>query len=94
MEKGEKKWMELWRRLKEVEAENIVLRELAQQSEQRYEQVKQLTKENEELRRRLEQLLELEKAGSPEEERPDSWFFRTLRQEKAISSRRGQDKEK
>ncbi|BBW97055.1 spore coat protein regulator protein YlbO [Geobacillus icigianus] len=94
MEKGKKKWMELWRRLKEMEAENIVLRELAHQSEQRYEQVKQLTKENEELRRRLEQLLEPEKAGSPEEERLDSWFFRTLRQEKAMSSRHGQDKEK
>ncbi|OQP20309.1 spore coat protein regulator protein YlbO [Geobacillus zalihae] len=57
---------ELERRLKEVEAENIVLKELAYQSAKRYEQLKQLEKEND------------------EDERPDSWFFRTLRQENAI----------
>ncbi|QNU27172.1 spore coat protein regulator protein YlbO [Geobacillus sp. 46C-IIa] len=79
---------ELERRLKEVEAENIVLRELAYQSEQRYEQIKQLMKENDELRRQLQQLPQLEATGDVDkEERPDSWFFHTLRQENAIAPR-------
>lgn len=76
---------ELERRLKEVEAENIVLRELAYQSEQRYEQIKQLMKENNELRRQLQQLPQSEETSDVyEEEKPDSWFFHTLRHENAI----------
>ncbi|MFC0298902.1 spore coat protein regulator protein YlbO [Geobacillus jurassicus] len=77
---------ELERRLKEVEAENIVLKELAYQSAKRYEQLKQLAKENDELRRQLQQQVPwIEEAGkADEDERPDSWFFRTLRQENAI----------
>ncbi|MCG6794452.1 spore coat protein regulator protein YlbO [Geobacillus sp. YHL] len=76
---------ELERRLKEVEAENIVLKELAYQSAKRYEQLKQLAKENDELRRQLLQSPWSEKTGkTDEDERPDSWFFRTLRQENAI----------
>ncbi|KDE48778.1 spore coat protein regulator protein YlbO [Geobacillus sp. CAMR12739] len=64
------------RRLKEVEAENIVLKELAYQSAKRYEQLKQLAKENDELRRQLLQSPWSEKTGkTDEDERPDSWFF-------------------
>ncbi|AGT31176.1 spore coat protein [Geobacillus genomosp. 3] len=86
---------ELERRLKEVEAENIVLRELAYQSEQRYEQIKQLMKQNDELRRQLQQRPQPEETGDAyKEERPDSWFFHTLRQENAIAPRPERSKEK
>ncbi|KAF0995976.1 spore coat protein regulator protein YlbO [Geobacillus sp. TFV-3] len=86
---------ELERRLKEVEAENIVLKELAYQSAKRYEQIKQLAKENDELRRQLLQSPWSEKTGkTDEDERPDSWFFRTLRQENAIVPRLERNKEK
>ncbi|KFL15721.1 spore coat protein regulator protein YlbO [Geobacillus stearothermophilus] len=86
---------ELERRLEEAEAENVVLRELAYQSEQRYEQIKQLMKQNDELRRQLQQLQRPEGAGGVRgEERPDSWFFRTLRQENAIVPRSDEQKEK
>jgi len=79
---------ELERRLQEVEAENMVLRELAYQSEQRYEQIKQLMKQNDELRRQLQQRLQWEGGDDADkEERPDSWFFHTLRQENAIAPR-------
>ncbi|MED4878552.1 spore coat protein regulator protein YlbO [Anoxybacillus geothermalis] len=84
---------ELERRLEEAEAENVVLRELAYQSEQRYEQIKQLMKQNDELRRQLQQL-QGETGGVRDEERPDSWFFRTLRQENAIVPRSDEQKEK
>ncbi|NNU84739.1 spore coat protein regulator protein YlbO [Geobacillus sp. BMUD] len=86
---------ELERRLKEVEAENIVLKELAYQSAKRYEQLKQLAKENDELRRQLLLSPWIEEAGkADEDERPDSWFFRTLKQENAIMPRPEQTKEK
>lgn len=84
---------ELERRLEEAEAENVVLRELAYQSKQRYEQIKQLMKQNDELRRQLQQL-QGETGGVRDEERPDSWFFHTLRQENAIVSHPDERKEK
>ncbi|CAM3993944.1 spore coat protein regulator protein YlbO [Geobacillus sp. FSL K6-0789] len=84
---------ELERRLEEAEAENVVLRELAYQSKQRYEQIKQLMKQNDELRRQLQQL-QGETGGVRDEERPDSWFFRTLRQENAIVPHPDEHKEK
>lgn len=76
LEQMEAKLRELTKKLEETTAENVILKELALQSEQRYE----------ELMRTKQQLVELQKYIENEVGSPDSWFIRTLKQQNAIVS--------
>ncbi|EMT46636.1 MULTISPECIES: hypothetical protein [Anoxybacillus] len=62
-----------------LRAENVLLKELAALSEQRYEEVKRLKKENEELKKQIEQLTK-----QLFHQRPDSWFMHTLQRQQAL----------
>lgn len=64
-----------------LRAENVLLKELAALSEQRYEEVKRLKKENEELKKQIEQLTK-----QLFQQRPDSWFMHTLQRQQALKS--------
>ncbi|AXM88226.1 spore coat protein regulator protein YlbO [Anoxybacillus ayderensis G10] len=62
-----------------LRAENVLLKELAALSEQRYEEIKRLRKENEELKKQLEQLTkQLFGQGT------DSWFMHTVKRQQAL----------
>jgi chromosome segregation ATPase len=76
----------LTKKLEAVQAENVLLKELALQSEQRYEQIKQLERQNEELQRQISELTnehEDKKMKGTEEEQGDSWFIHTLKHQNA-----------
>ncbi|QPA33068.1 spore coat protein regulator protein YlbO [Anoxybacillus caldiproteolyticus] len=75
---------ELAKKLEEITAENVVLKELALQSEQRYEELTQAKQEKEELQRQLTELKKYVETEQNEEGKPDSWFIHTLRQQNAI----------
>ncbi|ANB56287.1 putative spore coat regulator YlbO domain protein [Anoxybacillus sp. B7M1] len=83
LERAEAKVRELTKQIEEVVAENIILKELAWQSEKRYEELTKLQQEKEELERRLAQF----KIHFPTEE-GENWFFHTLRQQNAIIKRK------
>ncbi|AKS37650.1 spore coat protein regulator protein YlbO [Anoxybacillus gonensis] len=62
-----------------LRAENVLLKELAELSEQRYQEVKRLKKENEELKKQIEQLTkQLFGQGT------DSWFMHTVKRQQAL----------
>jgi predicted nuclease with TOPRIM domain len=70
---------ELTKKLEETAAENILLKELALLSEQRYEELMNVKKQKEELERQLAQ----RQAHAPDDG-DESWFYHTLRQQNAI----------
>jgi chromosome segregation ATPase len=72
----------LTKRLHEATAENVLLKELAFQSEERYKQLQQVRKEKDELEKRLAE----RKKQIEEETNLDSWFIHTLKQQNAIVS--------
>lgn len=80
LEKAESKVRELTKQIEEVIAENVILKELALQSEQRYEELTKIKKEKEKLER---QLAEFKTYAQTEE--GVSWFLHTLRQQNAIA---------
>jgi seryl-tRNA synthetase len=72
---------DLTKKLEAVQAENVLLKELALQSEQRYEQIKQLERQNEELQRQLDALT---KPMDQKDDSGDSWFIHTLKHQNAL----------
>jgi cell division septum initiation protein DivIVA len=84
LEQMEAKLRELTKKLEETTAENVILKELASQSEQRYEELTQAKREKEELQRQLTELKKYIETEQNEEGSPDSWFIRTLKEQNAI----------
>ncbi|MCZ0756166.1 hypothetical protein [Anoxybacillus sp. J5B_2022] len=80
LETAETKVRELTKQVEAVMAENIILKELALQSEQRYEELEKVKREKAELERQLMQ--SRPNRGAEENE---SWFLHTLRQQNAIA---------
>lgn len=80
LEKVESKIRELMKQVEQVMAENVILKELALQSEQRYEELEKVKREKEELERKL---AEFRPHAHAEED--ESWFLHTLRQQNAIA---------
>lgn|GEM_PF-1373959 len=83
LEQAERAMEELSAKLEDIQAENVLLKELAMQSEKRYEEMKQLLRRNEELEKQLQQFKK--NLDATEEEASDSWFIRTLKQQNAIA---------
>jgi chromosome segregation ATPase len=86
LEQMEGKLRELTKKLEETTAENVILKELALQSEQRYEELMRTKQEKEEFQRQLTELQKYIEAKQNEAGSPDSWFIHTLKQENAIIS--------
>ncbi|MCL6587263.1 MAG: hypothetical protein K6T72_12275 [Anoxybacillus sp.] len=80
LEKAEAKIKELTKQVDAVMAENVVLKELALLSEQRYEELEKVKREKAQLEQQLGQSRLNQNAGEGE-----SWFLHTLRQQNAIA---------
>ncbi|WP_461200813.1 spore coat protein regulator protein YlbO [Anoxybacillus sp. TBDG-1] len=62
-----------------LRAENVLLKELAALSEQRYQEIKRLKKENEELKEQLEQITKQVLAQGT-----DSWFMHNIKRQQIL----------
>lgn len=62
-----------------LRAENVLLKELAALSEQRYQEIKRLKKENEELKKQLEQITKQVFAQGT-----DSWFMHNIKRQQTL----------
>jgi len=80
LEKAEAKIKELTKQVEAVMAENVVLKELALLSEQRYEELEKVKQEKAELEQQLRQ-----SQSNRNAEEGESWFLHTLRQQNAIA---------
>ncbi|ANB60599.1 hypothetical protein [Anoxybacteroides amylolyticum] len=79
LEKAETKIKELTKQVEAVMAENVVLKELALLSEQRYEELEKVKQEKSELEKQLGQ-----SRSNRSAEDGENWFLHTLRQQNAI----------